>query len=209
MFARKQVIIAVLMIITAIHACQSKQQKPKEPDTIPRKASPRQNNTQVPTLDKSPMDMSYYPVDYPILKMSGKVTGPPIARVIYSRPAKDGRVIFGNLIKYGEHWRLGANEATEIEFFTDVIIAGKKIKKGRYVLYCIPYQNKWVLELSNDLYVWGLKIHSAKDVASIEVPVSAANKNYEVFTMEFEPAGAGMQLVMSWDSVQAKLPIRY
>ena len=29
------------------------------------------NSNNLPALDKSPMDMSYYPVDYPKLKMAG------------------------------------------------------------------------------------------------------------------------------------------
>ena len=41
-----------------------------------------------PTVDKSPMDMSYYPVNYPILKIQDKLTEPLLARVIYSRPQK-------------------------------------------------------------------------------------------------------------------------
>ena len=30
-----------------------------------------------PLLDKSPMDMSYYPVNYPILRIQDKATEPP------------------------------------------------------------------------------------------------------------------------------------
>src|ERR1700741_4977067 len=79
------------------------------------------NAQQKPTdLDKSPMDMSYYPQNYPNLKMNGKVNDAPIARVVYSRPQKNGRQIFGGIVKYGEVWRLGANEDTEIEFFRNV-----------------------------------------------------------------------------------------
>ena len=63
------------------------------------------------------MDMAYYPVNYPVLKIQDKLTESLAARVIYSRPQKAGRTIFGSLVKYGEVWRLGANEATEIEFF--------------------------------------------------------------------------------------------
>jgi hypothetical protein len=40
----------------------------------------------VPALDKSPMDMSYFHADFPILKTQNKVSSPPIARVVYSRP---------------------------------------------------------------------------------------------------------------------------
>jgi len=162
-----------------------------------------------PGLDKSPMDMSYYPVDYPKLKMAANVTEPLIARIIYSRPQKNNRIIFGNLIKYGSVWRLGANEATEIEFFKDVTIGNKKVTKGRYVIYCIPQENTWTLVLNNDLFTWGLKIDSTKDAYKFNIPIAKTRFPYELFTMEFEKAGKGMQLIMEWDSVKANLPINW
>jgi hypothetical protein len=162
-----------------------------------------------PGLDKSPMDMSYYPVDYPKLKMAGNLTEPLIARVIYSRPQKNNRTVFGNLIKYGSVWRLGANEASEIEFFKDVTINDKKVSKGRYVIYCIPQESNWTLVLNNDLYTWGLKIDSTKDEYKFNVPVAKTRFPYELFTMEFEKAGKGMQLNMEWDSAKAILPITW
>jgi len=85
-----------------------------------------QNGT-MPPIDKSPMDMSYYPANYPVLKIQDKITEPLLARVIYSRPQKTNRPIFGGLVKYGELWRTGANEATEIEFYNKVKIWGMKI----------------------------------------------------------------------------------
>ena len=160
-------------------------------------------------MDKSPMDMSYYPVDYPKLKMSGNATEPLIARVIYSRPQKDGRMIFGNVLKYGAIWRLGANEATEIEFFKDVTINKQKVAKGRYVLYCIPYPEKWILVLNGDLFTWGLKIDTTKDAYKFEIPINKVNSSFEVFTMDFAKADTGMRLIMAWDSVKAVLPILY
>ena|SRR6476469_1397530 len=92
----------------------------------------------LPVLDKSPMDMAYFPADYPVLKIQDKATDPLVARIIYSRPQKDGRILFGELIEYNTVWRLGANEATEIEFFKDVKIGGKKLVKGRYHV-CYSY----------------------------------------------------------------------
>ena len=52
-----------------------------------------------------------------------------IARVIYGRPQKNDRSIFGDLVPYDMIWRVGANEATEIEFYRDVKIDGKKLRK--------------------------------------------------------------------------------
>lgn len=178
----------------------------KSPDTsvvlehhnIPNSLSP---------IDKSPLDISYFPSNYPQLKMSGQEKNPPVARVIYSRPFKDGRKIFGALQKYGEVWRMGANEATEIEFFREVTIHGKKIPAGRYVLYCIPYEDKWTIVLNNDLFTWGLKIDATKDLLRTDVTVEKLAVPLEALTMVFENAKDGANLVIAWDNVKASLPI--
>lgn len=172
-------------------------------------SQPVDKDQQQPGLDKSPMDMSYFPVDYPKLKMTGSIHEAPVARVIYSRPQKNNRIIFGDLVKYGSIWRLGANEATEIEFFRDVNITNKKVAKGRYVIYCIPQENNWTLVLNSDLFTWGLKIDSTKDEYKFNIPIAKTRFPYELFTMEFEKAGKGMQLNMEWDSVKASLPITW
>ena len=88
-----------------------------------------QSNGKLPELDKSSMDVSYYPNNYPILKIQNKVTESPVARVLYSRPSKQNRKVFGELVEYGKVWRFGANEATEIEFFNDVELAVRKFQK--------------------------------------------------------------------------------
>src|SRR6476660_1820592 len=75
-----------------------------------------------PAPDKSPMDMCYYPANYPILKIQNKIAEPPVCRIVYSRPFKNGRTVYGELVEYGKVWRLGANEATEIELFKDAKI---------------------------------------------------------------------------------------
>ncbi len=165
------------------------------------------------THDQSPMDMSYFPKDYPVLKMNGSVADVLLARVIYSRPQKKGRNIFGNtdksLRQYGKEWRLGANEATEIEFFKPVAIAGNKIDKGRYIIYCIPYADKWTIVLNSNLYTWGLHMDTTKDVFKTEIPVVLQEPAIEDFTMVFETAPYGADLLMTWDTVKAVLPISY
>jgi hypothetical protein len=162
----------------------------------------------VPALDKSPMDMSYFPADYPILKTQNKATVPPVARVVYSRPQKDNRVIFGQLVEYNKVWRLGANEATEIEFFKDVTIGGKKITKGRYTVYAIPTETKWTLILNKDTDTWGAFVYDEKkDVLRTTVPVQILSDPVEAFSMNFNKTDKGMDLFIAWDTVSVSLPI--
>jgi hypothetical protein len=174
-------------------------------DTVTR---PPSTNGLAP-VDVSPLDISYFPADYPVAKMSGKTTAGPLARVIYSRPHRQGRKIFGNLLKYGEPWRLGANEATEIEFFTNANIMGKRINKGRYILYCIPEEKQWTIKLNSNIYSWGLKLDQQKDIAEFRVGTEQAPQPLEYFTIIFEKTDKGANLVMGWDEVVARLPISF
>jgi hypothetical protein len=161
-----------------------------------------------PPLDKSSMDVSYFPPEFTVQKMGGKVTGEPVARVIYSRPAVGGRTIFGDIVKYGKPWRLGANEATEIEFFKDITIENKEIKKGRYTLYCVPFENYWELKLNSSLYTWGLKIDPQYDLYSFKVNTEKLPFKMEFLSMQFIPDGNDMELQISWDSIKVSLPIK-
>ena len=45
----------------------------------------------------------------------------------YSRPNAKGRVIFGDLVPFGNVWRTGANSATTLTFGEDVTIGDKKL----------------------------------------------------------------------------------
>ncbi|MBI5371908.1 MAG: DUF2911 domain-containing protein [Sphingobacteriales bacterium] len=162
----------------------------------------------LPPVDKSPMDMSYYPANYPVLKIQDKVTEPLAARILYSRPQKTGRVIFGGLVKYGEVWRLGANEATEIEFFKPVKIDGKKVARGRYTLYAIVNEGNWTFIFNKDTDTWGsFKYDPKKDLLRSTVPVQKTDTPLEALAMGFEKTTTGFNLVVAWDTVKAALPI--
>lgn len=165
----------------------------------------------LPPLDKSPMDMCYYPVNYPILKIQHKADDPLIARVIYGRPQKNNRSIFGDLVPYDMIWRMGANEATEIEFYRDVKIDGKKLPKGRYTLYAIPSTDKWTLVLNKETDTWGAFIYDAKkDVLRADVKVDNLPDPIDVFTICFEGTDKSKtNLMIGWDNKEVRLPIKW
>jgi hypothetical protein len=169
-----------------------------------------QNGSKLPALDKSPMDMCYYPVNYPILRIQpNKIVEPLVARVIYSRPQKNGRKVFGELVEDGKIWRLGANEATEIEFFKDVKIGTKKIKKGRYTMYALENKDKWTIIINTETDIWGaFKYDATKDVLRIDCAVNKQTDIVEAFSMVFEKVNEKMiNLVMAWDDEIVRLPI--
>lgn len=162
----------------------------------------------LPAMDKSALDISYHPSNYPILKIQDKTKEPLIARVIYSRPLKAGRSILGDLVEYGVVWRLGANEATELELFRDAKIGSTPVKKGRYTLYAIPEKDKWTFIVNRETDTWGaFKYNSAKDIARITVKPEKHTSITEAFTIYFEKSGSLINLLIMWDDFKVKVPL--
>ena len=164
----------------------------------------------IPAVDKSAMDMSTYPANYPLLKIQDKATEPLAARIIYSRPLKSGRAIFGELLEYNKVWRFGANENTEIEFFRDVKINNAKIKKGRYSLFAIPNKDKWTIIINKDLNTWGsFKYDSLKDIVKVDVPLQKVTDIADAFYIYFDKTITGFCMNAGWDDVKISLPINF
>lgn len=181
---------------------------PTKIDSPRVKILPQVNNYIVP--DRSPMDMAYFPADYPLQKMRNKTAAAPLMRVIYSRPQKQNRKVFDGLVKYNIPWRLGANEATEIEFFSTATLQGKKIKPGRYILYCIPQETKWTIVFNSNLYSWGLEQNRQKDLMQFDIPVEKNDLSIEYFTISCEKVNdRTTDLLFLWDQVKTKLTISF
>ena len=54
--------------------------------------------------------------------------------VVYSRPAKRGREIWGGLVPHDTIWRTGANAATMFTTDRDLVIAGAVVPAGAYTV---------------------------------------------------------------------------
>jgi len=148
-------------------------------------------------LQKSPTDISYAKADR---------KAKPEIKVIYSRPQKNGRDIFGSLVKYDKVWRTGADEATEIKLFKDVTMGDKAIKAGTYSLFTIPGKKEWTIIINSDLDSWGAYTYDkSKDIARIKVPVTSGD-TLEAFSIAFKKVDKGYHLVMGWDTARVEVP---
>ena len=161
-------------------------------------------------LDKSPMDMAYYPDEFAHDRKFApqKVGDKAYIRLIYSRPAKNERVIFGKLVPYGKVWRTGANEATEITFAKDGSFGGKAVKAGTYSLFTIPTEKEWTVILNSELKQWGSYDYSkikAKDVAAVKVPVAASSAVTEKLTI----TASDVAVNFAWDNVSVSVPVKF
>ncbi len=165
-------------------------------------------------LDKSPMDMAYYPDNFAHdRKFAPKLIGdtPALVRITYSRPAKKEREIFGKLIPYNEVWRTGANESTEIKFFKDVIIQGKKVKAGTYSLFTIPNANEWLIIINSDVDFWGAySYNQANDILRVTVPVKNSVEVIENFSIQLSKVNSSEAVVrLAWDTTLVELLIAF
>jgi hypothetical protein len=104
---------------------------------------------------------------------------------------------------------LGANESTELQLYKDAVIQNKKVKAGRYVLYCIPEPDTWTIVLNSNIDSWGLVPDSTKDLFRFPVPVKKNQPNLEYFTLIFQKTDSGAELLMAWADLEALLPINF
>lgn len=129
--------------------------------------------------------------------------------VEYSRPGVKGRIVWNDLVPYGEVWRTGANLNTLISFSTDVKIGGQDVKAGTYSLFAVPNQIQWTIHINSVTDAWGTASYKEENnVASFKV-----NSRKHPFTerMTFYFSEVGMDkgtLTLAWENVAVDMPIK-
>ena len=159
------------------------------------------------------------------LGMARTTIGDTYVRVIYGRPYKRERDnIFGTqesgaLVPYGERWRTGANEATEITVTGDVTVGGKKLPAGTYSLFTTPGPETWTVHFNSKLGLDGVGVFANNtftpvDLGPTDVLVVTVNatelpegKEVDQLTFGFEPTGSGADMVLRWIRTEVRVPI--
>lgn len=145
--------------------------------------------------------------------------------VVYSRPYLRGRDnIFGTeesgaLVPFGQVWRTGANEATQITVTEDVTIGGQPLPAGTYSLFTTPAADKWQIHFNSRLGLSGTGVFAngqftevnldETNVLTVEAPVKALAEDDEVdqFTISFDDTEAGADLVFRWHRTEVRVPV--
>jgi hypothetical protein len=131
-----------------------------------------------------------------------------LVKVTYGRPFKKGRVVFGQLEKFGSVWRVGADEATEITIKKDGNLGGQPIKAGTYTMFAIINEGEWEIILNSELKQWGAygyeKIKD-KNVLTAKIPTAKTPSVVEQLTIE----AGGDGLTISWDDTMVKVPYKF
>jgi hypothetical protein len=136
-------------------------------------------------------------------------------RVLYNRPYKKGREIFGGLVPYDKVWRTGANESTTFETNKELTIEGKKLPAGKYSLWTIPGPDSWSVIFNSQFGQWGINSKGeanrdpALDVLKVEVKPLHQDQVFEQFTIAFEKTGEDAELVLFWDKTLVAVPFSW
>lgn len=140
--------------------------------------------------------------------MISQTVGLTDVEIDYHRPSAKERVVFGNLVPFGQVWRAGANENTTISFSEDVTINGATLKKGKYALYITPKADEWTIFFYTDTNNWGTpeKWDDAKVALKANAKTELLNRNVETFTIGI--ANTGMDaayLEFAWEKTLVAL----
>jgi DUF2911 family protein/tetratricopeptide repeat protein len=127
----------------------------------------------------------------------------------YSRPGVKGRKVFGDLVPYGKVWRTGANNATTIDFASDVTIGETKVAAGKYGLLTIPDKDNWTIIITKQLDVTNPADYKQEsDAVRANVKPITLKDKMETFTMQFANVKSSTcELQMMWENTAVALPI--
>ena len=131
-------------------------------------------------------------------------------RITYGRPSVRGRVVFGELVPYGEVWRAGANEATTITFSDDAEIEGQPLAAGTYGLFTVPGEEAWTVVFNRQREQWGaFNYEEGQDALRVEVTPEEAPP-HEMLTFIFEEVtDTSAVAALYWEEVRVPFAVAF
>lgn len=103
-----------------------------------------------------------YPQVSPGAQVSQRI-GITDVTVTYHRPGVKGRLVWGGLVPLEKIWRAGANEATTIEFSTDVTIGKTLVPAGKYSIFILPTTKTATIIINKKNDLWGTNGYDEND----------------------------------------------
>ena len=101
----------------------------------------------------------------------------------YGRPSLKGRDIF-SMVQPGMVWRLGMNQATQIETAADLVVAGKEVKAGKYTLWARKTgPDSWTLAFHPKTGVWGVPELKEGYIAELPLKTEKVGDSAEQLTI--------------------------
>jgi hypothetical protein len=129
----------------------------------------------------------------------------------YGRPYLHGRkAVGGTLVPYGQVWRLGADEATQLITPVDLMIGDLAVPAGSYALFTLAKPDGWTLIVNKTADQWGaFSYDKSQDLGRVAMKVSKTASPVEQFTMAFQKTGdKSATLMLTWENTSASVDVR-
>lgn len=130
--------------------------------------------------------------------------------ITYHRPGVKGRTIWGDLLKYDEIWRAGANEPTIITLSDESMIEGKKMGAGSYRIVVLPKKDgEWTVILNSETRNWGTVYEEKYDSLRFSVkPEAAPHEEWMSFSFtDLTPFST--RIVLAWEKVRLSFKVEF
>ncbi len=153
--------------------------------------------------------------------------GDTYVKITYGRPYMRGRAIFGTpeagktyLVPFGEVWRTGANEATEITTTGPLQVGGRRLEAGTYSIFTVPGAERWEIRFNPALGLDGMNrqdpttgefnpgYDETADILRVPATPHASAEDVDQFTIELRPTSSGADLVLSWERTEVRVPMQ-
>jgi hypothetical protein len=126
--------------------------------------------------------------------------GGKTVKIDYGRPVLQGRDMLGQA-QIGKPWRLGADAATTLSTETDLVIGGKPVPKGTYVLTATKVaEGQWQLNVATS-------DTAATKVAEVPLTAASLDKSVEQFTIDLKAKGPAAEFSAAWGGTALTAPV--
>jgi hypothetical protein len=144
--------------------------------------------------------------------------------IVYGRPLKRGRDLWGSGADYGKKlndgapvWRAGANVSTRLKSEVPLVIGGKTVPAGEYSLFVDLKPNNWTFIVSRwaasptfpstkDALFGAYEYTPDKDVVRTPMKIVTLPYSVEQLTWSFaDMSESSGRLVLTWDKVMASV----
>ena len=155
-------------------------------------------------VDTAALEAQNEQLPSPRRSVSGSVANTEVT-VDWGSPAVRDRVIWGELVPYGEIWRAGANENTTFEFSSNIQVANESLEAGKYGFFIIPAEDQdWTVVFSSKNDAWGhFEYSQAEDALRIDLTPTSSESFRERLVYEIVPGGVRF----AWADKELLIPI--
>ncbi|MBK8081876.1 MAG: DUF2911 domain-containing protein [Saprospiraceae bacterium] len=149
------------------------------------------------------------PAASPLTKSESTV-GLTTINLEYSRPSKNNRKIYGDLVPFNTMWRTGANKNSIITFSDDVMISGATLTKGSYSIFAKPTIGNWEVFFYKNTENWGVPETWVDSLVAVKLSVTPVmlNNTVETFTLNIANiTSSSCHLEILWENLNVPVKI--